>query len=111
MWLLARFGLSARMSPGQCAEVVIEMDAANAELDFAALTVPTMFVVGTGAHPGAGEEEVRTMRAATSVAIARNELVSVFATSPANHVRLLAKDTDTVVAAIEAVTTACRART
>ena len=62
-----------------------------------------MFVVGTGAHSGATEEEMRTVRAAVSDAEASNERVSVFATTPHKHTQILSKAPDTVVAAIEAV--------
>jgi pimeloyl-ACP methyl ester carboxylesterase len=72
MRILAAFGRSARMSPAESADVVIEMDAVNGELgpDFAALECPTVFVVGTGAHSGATEEEMRTVRAAVVFVIA-----------------------------------------
>ena len=55
MRIMAALGRSARMSPAESADVVIEMDAVNGELgpDFAALECPTVFVVGTGAHSGA----------------------------------------------------------
>src|SRR5262249_10251853 len=48
MRVLAAFGRSARMSPSQSADVVIEMDAVNGELDadFAVLECPTVFVIG-----------------------------------------------------------------
>jgi exosome complex RNA-binding protein Csl4 len=84
---------------------VIEMDAVNGELgpDFAALDCPTVFVVGTGAHSGATEEEMRTVRAAAADAVERNERVTVFATVPHKHTQILSKDPDTVVAAIEHV--------
>jgi ribosomal protein L18 len=64
-----------------------------------------VYVVGTGVHSGASEEETRTMRAAAAEASARNERVSVsvFATSSSNHVQILSKDPDTVVAAIKDV--------
>jgi pimeloyl-ACP methyl ester carboxylesterase len=105
MRILARFGRSARMTPAESAEVVIEMDAVNGALggDFAALACPTVFVVGTGAHSGATAEEMRTSRAAVTVAEAANPLVSVFATSPRKHTQILSKDPDVVVAAIDAV--------
>ena len=66
MRILAALGRSARMSPAESADVVIEMDAVNGELgpDFAALECPAVFVVGTGAHSGATEDEMRTVRAA-----------------------------------------------
>jgi pimeloyl-ACP methyl ester carboxylesterase len=105
MRILAALGRSARMSPAEAAEVVIEMDAVNGGLrsDFAALDCPTAFVIGTGAHTGATEDEMRTVRAAVSDAEASNERVSVFATTPRNHTQILSKDPGTVVGAIEDV--------
>ena len=105
MRIMAALGRSARMSPAESANVVIEMDAVNGELepDFAALACPTVFVVGTGAHSGATEEEMRTVRAAVADAEASNERVSVFATTPHKHTQILNKAPDTVVAAIEDV--------
>jgi hypothetical protein len=105
MRIMAVFGRSARMSPAESAEVVIEMDALNGELgpDFAALDCPTVFVVGTGAHSGATEDEMRTVRAAAADAVDANELVSVFATTPHKHTQILKKASGTVVAAIEDV--------
>ena len=104
MRFLAALGRSARMSPAESAQVVIEMDAVNGELapDFAALQCPTVFVVGSGAHPGATEAEMRTVRAAAA-AEESNERVSVFATTPHKHTQILNKAPDTVVAAIEDV--------
>jgi pimeloyl-ACP methyl ester carboxylesterase len=105
MRILAAFGRSARMSPAESADVVIEMDAVNGELgqDFAALACPTVFVVGTGGHSGATEQEMRTVRAAVAEAEASNPRVSVFATTPHKHTQILSKAPDTVVAAIEDV--------
>jgi pimeloyl-ACP methyl ester carboxylesterase len=107
-WLMriaAVFGRSARMSPTESAEVVIEMDGVNGDLgpDFAALACPTVFVVGTGAHSGATEDEMRRSRAAVTVAEVANPRVSVFAVSPHKHTQILSKDPGTVVAAIEEV--------
>jgi pimeloyl-ACP methyl ester carboxylesterase len=105
MRILAALGRSARMSPVEAADVVIEMDAINGELgpDFAALECPTVFVVGTGGHTGSTEEEMRTVRAAVTEAEASNPRVSVFATTPHKHTQILNKAPDTVVAAIQAV--------
>jgi hypothetical protein len=89
----------------EAADGVIGMDAVNGELgpDFAALECPTVYVVGTGAHSGATEEEMRTMRAAAAEAEASNKRVSVFATTPYNHMQILNRAPDIVVAAIEDV--------
>jgi len=105
MRILAVFGRSARMSADQSAEVVIEMDAVNGELehDFAALQCPPVFVMGTGGHSGATEEEMRTVRAAVTRAEAANARVSVFAKAPHKHTQILGKDPDVVVAAIDDV--------
>ena len=62
-----------------------------------------MFVVGTGAHSGATEDEMRTVRAAAADAEESNARVSVFATTPHKHTQILNKAPDTVVAAIEDV--------
>ena len=107
-WLMriaAAFGRSARMSPAEAADVVIEMDAVNGELgaDFEALQCPTVFVVGTGAHSGATEEDMRTVRAAAAIAEESNERVSVFATTPHKHTQILSKAPGAVAAAIEDV--------
>ena len=105
MRILAAVGRSAQMSPAESADVVIEMDAVNGELDsdFAALECPTAFVVGTGAHSGATEDEMRTVRAAVADAEESNEHVFVFATTPHKHTQILNKAPDVVVAAIEDV--------
>jgi pimeloyl-ACP methyl ester carboxylesterase len=81
MRILAALGRSARMSPAQSA------DAVNGELapDFAALECPTVFVVGTGAHSGATEDEMRTVRAAASDAERSNERVHIRNNAPQAH--------------------------
>ena len=103
MRIMAAFGRSARMSPAESADVAIEVDAVNGELgpDFAALECPTVFVVGTRAHSGATEDEMRTLRAAVTDAEQSNKRVSVFARTPHNHTQILNKALDTVVGAIE----------
>ncbi len=112
MRILAALGRSARMSPAESADVVIEMDAVNGELgtDFAALACPTVFVVGSGAHSGATEAEMRTVRAAVDEAVASNGRVSVFATTPHKHTRILNAAPGTVSAAIEDVISRARLR-
>ncbi|MFC4113057.1 alpha/beta fold hydrolase [Nonomuraea zeae] len=107
-WLLrlaSLLRLTARMTPDQCAQVVIETTDVNGEFeaDFAALRVPAAFVVASGPHSGASEEENAKMRAAVGKATALNELVTVFATAPSNHVQVLSKDPGLIVGAIEDV--------
>jgi hypothetical protein len=57
---------------------------------------------GTGAHSGATQDEMHAMHAAAQ-AEASNKRVSVFATTPYNHLQILNKAPDTVVTAIEDV--------
>jgi pimeloyl-ACP methyl ester carboxylesterase len=106
MRIAAAVGRGARMSPDQAANLVIEMDAANGELasDFAALDGPAVFVVGTGGHPGAPEDQMRTMRESVAAAQSASERVSVFATAPCGHTQMLSKGADVVAAAISEVT-------
>ncbi|PZG20080.1 hypothetical protein [Nonomuraea aridisoli] len=52
---------------------------------------------------GAPAEDNARMRAAVSTATAANELVTVFATAPGNHVQVVAKDAALVAGAIEYV--------
>ena len=103
MRIMAAVGRSAQMSPDESANVVIEMDAVNGGLssDFESLECPTVFVVGTGGHSGATDEEVRRMRSAGAELAARSDRVSIFATAPSNHVQILSKSPDAVAAAIE----------
>jgi pimeloyl-ACP methyl ester carboxylesterase len=106
MRIAAVFGRGARMSSAQAADLVIEMDAVNGNLgaDFKALDCPAVFVRGSGGHPGASAEEMRTLRDSVAAAEAASERVSVFATAPCNHVQLLSKCADVVTSAIEDVT-------
>jgi hypothetical protein len=105
MRILALFGRSATMSPAQSAQVVIEMDAVNGELEraYAAPRSPAVFVVGSGGHAGDPAEETARMRAAVAKATASSERVTVLATTKGNHVQIVAKDADVVAAAIEQV--------
>jgi pimeloyl-ACP methyl ester carboxylesterase len=103
MRVMAALGRSARMSPAEAADVVIEMDAVNGELDFAAVQCPTVFVMGTGGHSGATEEEMRMVRGAVTDATDANALVTVFETVPHTHTQILGRSPETVVAAIDRV--------
>jgi pimeloyl-ACP methyl ester carboxylesterase len=109
MRILAAFGRSAKLSPVEAAELVIEMDAVNGTLepDFAALECPAAFVVGTGTHSGATEDEMRTLRSTAFELATRNPGISV-TTAPANHLRILSRSPEVVAAAIAAVVSRAR---
>jgi pimeloyl-ACP methyl ester carboxylesterase len=103
MRIAAAAGRGARMSPDQAADLVIELDAANGELgrDLAALDCPAAYVIGTGGHAGAPAEEMAAMRASVAAAQAASQRVSVFATAPCSHTRILSGCADVVIAAID----------
>lgn len=111
MRVLALLGLGPRMTPGEAAEVVLGTDEVNGRLgpDLAALRCPTAFVVGRGTRPGAPARGVwtrgrtRALRAAVARATTGNAEVRVFGTTSGAHVRLLTRDAETVVTAIEDV--------
>jgi pimeloyl-ACP methyl ester carboxylesterase len=104
MRILAAFGRAANMSPAESAQVVIEMDAVNGSLahDFASVTCPTVFVVGTGAHAGATDSEMATVRSTATETAARNANVSTIS-ARANHTSILSKSPGAVVDAIQRV--------
>ena len=109
MRILAALGRSARIAPDKAAGLVIEMDEQNGRLGagFAALQCPAVFVVGTGKHSGATEDEMKRLRAAAADATAANpQQVSVFAVVPVNHLQILRQATSTVTAAIDKVAAA-----
>ncbi|ADD45684.1 alpha/beta fold hydrolase [Stackebrandtia nassauensis] len=92
--LLAPFGMAARMSADQHAEINIEINevfgALGAQYD--QVTCPVRFVVATGASMGGTAEEMATMRASLDPVLARRPNIRVGATVPSNHVTVLRKD-------------------
>ena len=100
----AAVGLAARLTPEQLADLVIDVDAVNGRLaaDFAALTCPATFVLGTGGHASVNEPELRRARQAAREA-AGHTRVSVFATAPNGPRRILSRSPDLVVGAIDDV--------
>ncbi|MFF4290208.1 alpha/beta fold hydrolase [Streptomyces sp. NPDC001633] len=105
MRLAALLGRSARMTPAQAADLVIELDEVNGtlEADFATLNCPATFVLGTGGHSGASAQEMATLRASAARAEQAGRHVSTFTTAPANHLRILAHSPDLVASAVASV--------
>jgi pimeloyl-ACP methyl ester carboxylesterase len=97
-------GLATRPTPDELANLVLDMDAVNGELaaDFAALTCPVTFVLGSGDHAPATESEMQRLRSA-AVWAAKGARVSVFAVAPGDHTRILSRSPDLVVGAIDDV--------
>ena len=105
MKVAAVFGLSARMSAAQAAESNIELIDVLSTMaaDYEHIRSPVLFVVGTGKHMGAREEELQKMRAGIDPIVESRPNVTIFATVPASHTQVLAKHPDTIAAAIDAV--------
>jgi pimeloyl-ACP methyl ester carboxylesterase len=103
---LARpFGLAARMTADQHAEVNIEINKLSAAiapvLDH--VSCPVRFVLATGANLGGGEEEMERARAALDPVLARNPNLRVSAKVASNHSKILKRDFHAVAAAVREV--------
>ncbi|AQA25556.1 alpha/beta hydrolase fold family protein [Rhodococcus sp. MTM3W5.2] len=92
---LARpFGMAARMTADQHAEVNIEIneivDAIAPVLD--RVTCPVRYVLATGSNFGGGEEEMEAVRASLDPVLDRNPNIQVSAKVASNHSHILRKD-------------------
>ncbi len=103
--ILAALGLGTRMSASQAAEANIELNELSAEIatDYAKTHCPVAIIKATGKHLGATAEEMRRVRANIDPIVDSNPNVTIFATVPSNHSRIVAKHPDTIAAAIDAV--------
>lgn len=103
--ILGALGLGTRMSAAQAAEANIELNELSAEIGaaYAQTQWPVAVIKGTGKHFGATEEEMSRVRAKIDPIVASHPNVTIFSTVPSNHSRILAKDSETIAAAIDAV--------
>ncbi|MEV4237708.1 alpha/beta hydrolase [Nocardia sp. NPDC049737] len=96
------FGMAARMSAAQHAEVNIELneiaDASVPVLDRA--TRPVRFVLATGNSLGSKDGEMEQVRASLDPVLARNPNVTVSAKVASNHSHILRKDFRAVAQAV-----------
>ncbi|HEY3502724.1 MAG TPA: alpha/beta fold hydrolase [Actinocatenispora sp.] len=105
MKIMAVLGLGARMPAALAAEANIEMleVLADIAIDYAQTQCPITVIKATGKHPGATEEEMRTVRANLDPVVAANRNVTVYSTVPANHTHIVARHPDTIAAAIDTI--------
>jgi pimeloyl-ACP methyl ester carboxylesterase len=105
MRMLAAFGRSAKMTPDEAADLVLELDelAGTLGADYDSIEVPIDFVVGSKRHAGSTDEQCRSMRASLQPLVNRRENVSLFCTVPASHTRILAKHPDVVADSVNDV--------
>ncbi len=100
--IASRLGLAARMTADQHAEVNIEINeiaAASAPV-LDRVTCPVRYVLGAGAHLGAGQEEMEQVRAALDPVLARNPNLRVSTKVASNHSHILRKDFRAIAEAV-----------
>lgn len=100
------FGLAARMSAKQHAEINIEINEISANLEpiLLDMKIPVSYVLATGKSRGGEEHEFIALREAINPLLAKNHNLKVFAKVPSNHEKILAKDFKTVANAVNALT-------
>jgi pimeloyl-ACP methyl ester carboxylesterase len=100
--ILAMFGKAARMSAEQAANLNIELDGVLGKLDssYEDISCPTYFICASKRSMGGTEGQFRRMRASVEPLVQRHANISIFATLPCNHLEILSRYPDTVVAAI-----------
>ncbi|GAA2463525.1 hypothetical protein GCM10010405_55060 [Streptomyces macrosporus] len=100
--LVRPFGLAARMTADEHAEVNIEANEINAAIApvLDRVTVPARYVLATGGNLGAGREEMEQVRAALDPVLARNPIIQVSAKVASNHSHILRKDFRAVADAV-----------
>lgn len=101
----SRLGLAGRFSGEQHAEINIEINEVSGALGpvLDHVTVPVRYVVGTGAHLGAGAEEMKQIRATLNPVLVKNPNIRVSATVASNHTSILRKDFHAVADAVREV--------
>ncbi|MEU7219570.1 alpha/beta fold hydrolase [Nocardia iowensis] len=100
--LAVPFGLAARMSAAQHAEIQVESHALHAALGptLGGLTVPVRYVIAQGDHTGDAGGEMDQARASLDPLLVRNPNLQVSARVASNHEKILAKDSPAVAGAV-----------
>jgi hypothetical protein len=100
--IASRFGMGARMSADQHAEVNIELneigDASVPVLE--RMACPLRFVLATGASLGNQGDEMEQGRAVLDPILARNPNLAISAKVASNHTAILRKDSPAVARAV-----------
>ena len=104
--LLARLGMAGRMTAEQHADVIIELNERAPQLveAFRAIPAPIDIIAAKGGNTGSAREDSERMRESLDQVLAEHEDVRLFRNVQSNHLQVLRKDAETVVAAIRDVT-------
>jgi pimeloyl-ACP methyl ester carboxylesterase len=99
------FGLAARMSAKQHAEINIEINKISASLApvLLEMKIPVRYVLATGKSRGGKEQEFTAMRESLDPLLAKNHHLKVSAKVPSNHENILSKDYKAIANAIIAL--------
>jgi pimeloyl-ACP methyl ester carboxylesterase len=100
------FGLAARMSAKQHAEINIEINEISASLESVLLEtkIPVRYVLATGKSRGGEEQEFAEMRESLNPLLEKNQYLKVFAKVSSNHENILAKDFKAIADSVSALT-------
>ncbi|WP_225000428.1 alpha/beta fold hydrolase [Cesiribacter sp. SM1] len=96
-WILpfiAPFGLAARMTAKQHAEINIEINEISAKLEPILLTIgiPVRYLLASGASRGGEEHEFKAMRESLTPLLTKNLNLKVDVQVESNHEKILSKD-------------------
>lgn len=96
------FGLAARMSAKQHAEINIEINEISANLEPVLLDmqIPVRYVLATGASRGGEEQEFAAMRESIDPILIKNQNLKVSVKVASNHENILSKDFKTIADSI-----------
>ncbi|MEV0351481.1 alpha/beta hydrolase [Nonomuraea sp. NPDC050680] len=112
--LLRPTGLTPRMSAEQIANSNIEIGRIARERELGPvldnITVPTRYVVASGASLGSKGDEQELIRASLTQVVERNPNIKISAKVPSNHGAILRKDFRAVADAVREVATLDRGR-
>ena len=100
--LVRPFGLAAKMSIDEHAEVNIEVNEIHAAMApvLERVSVPLRYVLATGDNLGAEQDEMEQVRATLDPVLARNPKITVSAKVQSNHSHILRKDFRAIADAI-----------
>lgn len=105
-WILpviAPFGLAAKMSAKQHAEINIEINEISAKLEQTLLdiNIPVWYVFASGESRGGEAHEFKAMRDSLNPLLKKKENLKVFKQVASNHEKILSKDYKTIGNAIQ----------
>ena len=108
-WILpfiAPFGLAARMTAKQHAEINIEINEISAKLEpvLLSIRIPVRYILASGASRGGEEYEFEEMRESLQPLLSENDNLRIEEQVKSNHEKILAKDYKAISNAIATLT-------